>query len=134
MQNIGRWNSDLVILYSAIFFFPFILYFMLGVFQKCLEFSIVKYDDSSYHPPKILNKSASKAQQGTRRKIKKQQTTINKIENTIPTTSQSIIDDAIIGLTSFGYKKTLLKQRIATLCKDKEYSSPEDLIRDFMCI
>ena len=39
MENVGKWNSDLVIFYSLIFFSPMMLYFLMGVFIRIAQLS-----------------------------------------------------------------------------------------------
>ena len=50
----------------------------------------------------------------------------------ISTTSREIIREAHEALKPLGYKPTELKDKIRDLCKDKMYTSADDLIQDFI--
>tara|TARA_R100000458_G_scaffold1095_1_gene944 strand:+ start:1231 stop:1737 length:507 start_codon:yes stop_codon:yes gene_type:complete len=50
----------------------------------------------------------------------------------IATTSREIIREAHEALKPLGYKPTELKDKIRDLCKDKIYTSADDLIQDFI--
>ena len=51
-------------------------------------------------------------------------------ETKTPLTNQEIIDDALSGLVSLGYKKREVSKIVSDLVKVKQYEKAEDLIRD----
>ncbi len=51
-------------------------------------------------------------------------------ETKTPSTDQEIIDDALSGLVSLGYKKREVSKIVSDLVKVKQYEKAEDLIRD----
>lgn len=132
MQNIGRWNSDLVIVYAFFFFLPMVMYFFMGLVLKFREFSTPKtvYVESKpkivykkHKQPKIVQFSCEKTNKPKKEK---------KSNPPDISTNTDLIEDAISALARLGYKKTVVKQRITNICKNNVFTKVEDIILKFM--
>lgn len=137
MENIGKWNSDLVIFYGFIFFLPIVLYFLMGVFIRMVQLSS-SINHSVYEPQPIVKYKKTKTQKPKIKVVYVEKNTKNTqdcpIEPIVQITDKTIVDDAIHGLRILGYKKSTATDKINSLCKNKKYLSVEELIKDVMCI
>ena len=169
MENVGVWNSDILVMMVFAFFSPI----MLAAIMKSLVYAFVlvkrpKFDmDIKYSEPDnsldsyfivheseladnsvssgltmedqwnaIIGSAMTKAMEGdkgARDWVTKHVFSEAKPQQSdIFTTSREIIREAHEALKSLGYKPAELKDKIKDLCKDKIYTSADDLIQDII--
>ncbi|HIJ11855.1 TPA: hypothetical protein HA278_07390 [Candidatus Woesearchaeota archaeon] len=136
MKNTGTWDSDLVLL----FLFMFLLPFFVGMLAKLIRdlSPVVSPDvvglDSSIDETSIevlqtelesvkkeLEKSKSKRRDEKKKKKKK---------TTIDSKEKEMMQEAATALNKLGIKKSKANSIIQDLCKEKTYTSSEDLLQD----
>jgi len=66
----------------------------------------------------------------------KAQNTVEEAQNIVPQpmTNIDVMNDAVGGLVSLGYKKRESREAIAQVATDKEYTDPAILIRDVLSV
>ena len=155
MQNTGTWNSDEAIFYFLVFISPICLYFLGGfisiilrafpqqqtsqisftklvgekeawqaVKDRCLEDAI----NGDYRARDWLTKNCYGSTSFTSKPKPKPKTQPKKQE----TTSPEIVDEAIAGLASLGYKKSEARRLVNKLAVSKVYKKSEDLLTEII--
>ena len=155
MQNTGTWNSDEAIFYFLVVISPICLYFFAGFVQtvinmmpdspepeisfttlvgeeeawqavkdRCLEDAI----NGDYRARDWLTKNCYGSTSFTPETKPKPQVQPKKQE----TTSPEIVDEAIAGLASLGYKKSEARRLVNKLAVSKVYKKSEDLLTEII--
>ena len=155
MQNTGTWNSDEAIFYFLVVISPICLYFLGGfvsmlyralpqdqepeisftklvgeeeawqaVKDRCLEDAI----NGDYRARDWLTKNCYGSTSFTPETKSKPQVQPKKQE----TTSPEIVDEAIAGLASLGYKKSEARRLVNKLAVSKVYKKSEDLLTEII--
>lgn len=134
MKNTGTWDSDLVLL----FLFMFLLPFFVGMLAKLIRdlSPVVSPDvvglDSSIDETSIevlqtelesVKKELEKSKSERLSEKKKKKTAIDSKE-------KEMMQEAATALNKLGIKKSKANSIIQDLCKEKTYTSSEDLLQD----
>ena len=135
MQNTGTWDSDLVLLFMALFLLP--------IFVSVLRNLFASYTPLHSHEdvlPNVVgsdiviedNKTEMAAMQAELKLVKEQlsklQTKKNKSEE--GEKDKTIMKEASKALNKLGVQKSHANSVIKNLCKEKTYNSSEDLLKD----
>ena len=114
MENIGSSGGDVTWIIWA-FLIPFILWF--GGDIICRIIDILSPDTVYVEKPVYI---VTHAEEPSEKKSSKKK----------PSTSQTIIDQAVSGLSNLGVKKKDAKSMVDGLCSTKTYTSVEKLLAD----
>ena len=147
MQNVGTWNSD----FAVFLFFMMMLPIVISSIAKMVNNlqapkdiinspdvlpDVVRFDNHSLQIiqeelASIKNELNSKAS-STKQKSKKKPTSNKnrRRKSTISTKDKKIQQEASIALNTLGIKKSEANSIVKNLCKEKAYSSSEDLLKD----
>ena len=120
MENIGSSGGDVTWIIWA-FAIPFILWF--GGDIICRIIDILSPDTIYVEKPVYIVTHAEESSEKKSSKKKKK-------KKKKPSTSQTIIDQAVSGLSNLGVKKKDAKSMVDGLCSTKTYTSVEKLLAD----
>jgi len=120
VNNTGTWNGDLVLMFSAFFFFPMIAYFVFGIFLKIGELNEKHYVINVYQEQEYESKKVSP--------------TLNQARKPVETNPiiEQVASESIAGLVGMGYKKSEARRKVAKAAINKEYKKAEDMILDII--
>jgi Holliday junction resolvasome RuvABC DNA-binding subunit len=134
MVNTGTWNSNIAMLYFAIFMLPFFLLLVKWIFEAMPDTTIVHVDkiiekEKIVEVPVYKTKTVEKIVYRDR-VVKQNKSTPEKKPIANPATSTSTKNDVISGLFGLGIKKSDAKNLVKSLCNNKTYSNADTLMRD----
>lgn len=141
MQNVGTWDSDFAIFFFFIMMLPM---FIGGIVNMMHSFSPQEYtDNASDVSPNVIGSdnlnadnvisfeitdiSAPKSK-SKKKHVKKKKSTKKKPKVDIKT--KAMIQESVTALNKIGVQKSRANSIIRDLCKEKTYSSSEDLVKD----
>ena len=143
MSHTGAYNAEFIMLIVGLFFLPAIVQNFMKLFSWMSSRKVVELSQSvqptlcrEQQWDMIVESAMFDAMSGN--KSARDWVTKHVFSETEPqqsgisTTSREIIREAHEALKSLGYKPTELKDKIRDLCKDKMYTSADDLIQDFI--
>lgn len=141
MHNTGTWNSDLALFYLIVFLTPLwlkMIFWTISAFgantkiiriEKEVPVPVNVYKDRVVYrdrTPKPAAKPAPKKEVKVVKVVKEVPIAIAKK----PATDVSIMSDVISGLKTLGVHKSQGKELVEKLCKNKKYTTAEDLLQD----
>ena len=138
MKNTGTWDSDLVLLFMFAFLLPFFVSILANMFRS---FTPVKTKDHYQNVlPDVVRSEimvetdsvAMTAIQAELASVKKQLSKLKtkKKKSKKDDKDKTMMQEAAIPLNKLGIPKSRANSIVGDLCKDKVYSSTEDLIKD----
>lgn len=143
MSHTGAYNAEFIMLVVGLFFLPAIVQNFMKLFSWMSSRKGVEVSQSvqptlcrEQQWDMIVESAMFDAMSGN--KSARDWVTKHVFSETEPqqsgisTTSREIIREAHEALKPLGYKPTELKDKIRDLCKDKMYTSADDLIQDFI--
>ena len=143
MSHTGAYNAEFIMLVVGLFFLPAIVQNFMKLFSWMSSRKVVEVSQSvqptlcrEQQWDMIVESAMFDAMSGN--KSARDWVTKHVFSETEPqqsgiaTTSREIIREAHEALKPLGYKPTELKDKIRDLCKDKIYTSADDLIQDFI--
>ena len=143
MSHTGAYNAEFIMLVVGLFFLPAIVQNFMELFSWMSSRKAVEVSQSvqptlcrEQQWDMIVESAMFDAMSGN--KSARDWVTKHVFSETEPqqsgisTTSREIIREAHEALKPLGYKPTELKDKIRDLCKDKMYTSADDLIQDFI--
>ena len=143
MSHTGAYNAEFIMLVVGLFFLPAIVQNFMKLFSWMSSRKTVELSRSvqptlcrEQQWDMIVESAMFDAMSGN--KSARDWVTKHVFSETEPqqsgisTTSREIIREAHEALKPLGYKPTELKDKIRDLCKDKMYTSADDLIQDFI--
>jgi hypothetical protein len=143
MSHTGAYNAEFIMLVVGLFFLPAIVQNFMKLFSWMSSRKVVDVSQSvqptlcrEQQWDMIVESAMFDAMSGN--KSARDWVTKHVFSETEPqqsgisTTSREIIREAHEALKPLGYKPTELKDKIRDLCKDKIYTSADDLIQDFI--
>ena len=143
MSHTGAYNAEFIMLIVGLFFLPAIVQNFMKLFSWMSSRKVVELSQSvqptlcrEQQWDMIVESAMFDAMSGN--KSARDWVTKHVFSETEPqqsgisTTSREIIREAHEALKPLGYKPTELKDKIRDLCKDKIYTSADDLIQDFI--
>ena len=143
MSHTGAYNTEFIMLVVGLFFLPAIVQNFMKLFSWMSSRKVVEVSQSvqptlcrEQQWDMIVESAMFDAMSGN--KSARDWVTKHVFSETEPqqsgiaTTSREIIREAHEALKPLGYKPTELKDKIRDLCKDKIYTSADDLIQDFI--
>jgi hypothetical protein len=143
MSHTGAYNAEFIMLVVGLFFLPAIVQNFMKLFSWMSSRKAVEVSQSvqptlcrEQQWDMIVESAMFDAMSGN--KSARDWVTKHVFSETEPqqsgisTTSREIIREAHEALKPLGYKPTELKDKIRDLCKDKMYTSADDLIQDFI--
>ena len=143
MSHTGAYNTEFIMLVVGLFFLPAIVQNFMKLFSWMSSRKVVEVSQSvqptlcrEQQWDMIVESAMFDAMSGN--KSARDWVTKHVFSETEPqqsgiaTTSREIIREAHEALKPLGYKPTELKDKIRDLCKDKIYTSADDLIQDII--
>ena len=143
MSYTGAYNAEFIMLVVGLFFLPAIVQNFMKLFSWMSSRKVIEVSQSvqptlcrEQQWDMIVESAMFDAMSGN--KSARDWVTKHVFSETesqqsgISTTSREIIREAHEALKPLGYKPTELKDKIRDLCKDKTYTSADDLIQDFI--
>ena len=143
MSHTGAYNAEFIMLVVGLFFLPAIVQNFMKLFSWMSSRKVVEVSQPvqptlcrEQQWDMIVESAMFDAMSGN--KSARDWVTKHVFSETEPqqsgisTTSREIIREAHEALKPLGYKPTELKDKIRDLCKDKIYTSADDLIQDFI--
>ena len=143
MSYTGAYNAEFIMLVVGLFFLPAIVQNFMKLFSWMSSRKVIEVSQSvqptlcrEQQWDMIVESAMFDAMSGN--KSARDWVTKHVFSETEPqqsgisTTSREIIREAHEALKPLGYKPTELKDKIRDLCKDKTYTSADDLIQDFI--
>ena len=157
MQNVGTWNSDFAVFLFFVMMLPIVISITTNCIKSCsppkdtiqpskIPFSdrtnvssnVVRLDDTSMAVLQVELKSIkdklhrytsqSKPKKTTKRKSSKRHKETKK--PAVDSKEKEMMQEASIALNKLGVQKSHANSIMRDLCKEKTYTSSEDLIRD----
>ena len=141
MSHTGAYNAEFLMLIVGLFFLPAIVQNFMKLFSWMASRKVVEVSQSiqpalcrEQQWNMIVESAMFDAMSGN--KSARDWVTKHVFSETDPqqpavsTASREIVREAHEALKSLGYKPTELKDKIKDLCKDKIYTSADDLIQD----
>ena len=136
MQNTGTWNSDEAIFYFFCLISPICLYFLAGFIQKLssmipdvqeteISFTETVGEEEAWQA--VKDKCLQDAINGDYRA---REWLTKNCYSTTTEVQPEIINEAVSGLVSIGYKKSQARGTVNKLAVSKIYKSSEVLLRD----
>lgn len=143
MSHTGAYNAEFIMLVVGLFFLPAIVQNFMKLFSWMSSRKAVEVSQSvqptlcrEQQWDMIVESAMFDAMSGNKSArdwvTKHVFSEAESQQSGISTTSREIIREAHEALKPLGYKPTELKDKIRDLCKDKMYTSADDLIQDFI--
>ena len=143
MSHTGAYNAEFIMLVVGLFFLPAIVQNFMKLFSWMSSRKAVEVSQSvqptlcrEQQWDMIVESAMFDAMSGNKSArdwvTKHVFSEAEPQQSGISTTSREIIREAHEALKPLGYKPTELKDKIRDLCKDKMYTSADDLIQDFI--
>jgi hypothetical protein len=143
MSHTGAYNAEFIMLVVGLFFLPAIVQNFMKLFSWMSSRKAVEVSQSvqptlcrEQQWDMIVESAMFDAMSGNKSArdwvAKHVFSETEPQQSGISTTSREIIREAHEALKPLGYKPTELKDKIRDLCKDKMYTSADDLIQDFI--
>lgn len=135
MQNTGTWNSDLALLFMGAFLLPIFVSILANVFRSFTSLSHCENVLPDVVRSDIMIETdgvAMTAMQAELESVKKQLSKLKtkKKKSKKDDKDKTMMQEAAISLNKLGIPKSRANSIVGDLCKDKVYSSAEDLIKD----
>lgn len=135
MKNTGTWDSDLVLLFMGAFLLPIFVSILANVFRSFTSLSHCENVSPDVVRSDVIvetDNSAMTAMQVELESVKKQLSKIKtkKKKSKKDDKDKTVMQEAAIALNKLGVQKSRTNSIVKNLCKDKVYSSSEDLIKD----
>ncbi len=143
MSHTGAYNAEFIMLVVGLFFLPAIVQNFMKLFSWMSSRKAVEVSQSvqpalcrEQQWDMIVESAMFDAMSGNKSArdwvTKHVFSEAESQQSGISTTRREIIREAHEALKPLGYKPTELKDKIRDLCKDKIYTSADDLIQDFI--